>query len=288
MIDDITPASTATSISLLRDSYPGSVLILEGYSDIKLYSKFINEESCQIINGFNKSNVIKIMEILDQRGFKGALAIVDADYWNITGTTSPSQNLLITDYHDLETMLFSSPSLDELIREYGSQDKIRVFQSKYKSSLREEILNASIPIGCLRYISANQQLNLRFEGLSFKKFTSDRKRISINQKRLVKTVCDNSQRHDIDKKTLLSNLCNEIEKNSDALQVCCGHDLISFLSISLKCLFGSNNSNEVCVGILEIGLRLGFQLAYFKTTILFERITNWESTSGYEVLLIEQ
>ena len=124
MTDVITPESIATSILLLRAVHKGSVLIVEGYSDSRLYGKFIDGDNCQIVNAYNKSSAVRVTELLEKKNFFGIVTIVDADFWSIEGYEHPSSNILRTDTHDLETMLVSSPALDHVLAEYGSQDKI--------------------------------------------------------------------------------------------------------------------------------------------------------------------
>jgi Protein of unknown function (DUF4435) len=53
------------------------------------------------------------LAILEQRGFQGVLAIVDADFDRLVPPTYQSLNLLLTDAHDLETMLIQSPALEK-------------------------------------------------------------------------------------------------------------------------------------------------------------------------------
>ena len=85
MTDVITPESIAASILLLRDVHKGSVLILEGFSDTRLYGKFIDGDNCQIVNAFNKSNAVRVTELLEAKNLFGIVTIVDADFWSIEG-----------------------------------------------------------------------------------------------------------------------------------------------------------------------------------------------------------
>jgi hypothetical protein len=71
-------------IKLLTRLYPGnefvSFLIVEGYTDSNLFKRFINKDKCQISVADSKSNALQVLSILDGAGFRGTLAIVDADF----------------------------------------------------------------------------------------------------------------------------------------------------------------------------------------------------------------
>ncbi len=284
MIDALTPDSIAASVMLLRDVHTGSFLILEGTSDIRLYAKFVDASSCQVINAFNKANVVAVIEILDDQSFVGAIAIVDADFWAIEGYTHASPNIFVTDTHDLETMMLRSQALDDVVREFGSETKISRFQSRSSLDVRQVVIQAAVPVGCLRLISKTKQMNLRFKGVRYSSFTSDKKKLEISVRKLTSSVCNQSQRYDIDKKLLAVEIGAEMQKGHDPWQLCNGHDAVALLALSLRRLLGSNNANDVKQPLLERSLRLAFQSAHFRETNLFDGIAGWEANFGYRVI----
>ncbi len=285
MTDVITPESIATSILLLRAVHKGSVLIVEGYSDSRLYGKFIDGDNCQIVNAYNKSSAVRVTELLEKKNFFGIVTIVDADFWSIEGYEHPSSNILRTDTHDLETMLVSSPALDHVLAEYGSQDKIMAYCRKSGAEIRESIIQVTMPIGCLRLESKIQSLNLRFEELKFTDFVRSRKGLSLDIKRLVKAVVNHSKRHDISQINLVRSIQADIKRGYDAWQVSCGHDAITIISIALRSLVGTNNTNDVKPDVLEKSLRLAYQFSHFHETRLYSSLSKWEDANNLKVVM---
>ena len=120
----------------------------------------------------NKNNTIKTVKILDKDKFSGILAIVDADFWVLEKVDLASQNVLLTDAHDLETMLFQSPAFDKFLAEFCSEDKLKTMIEQRKQNVRGILLEIARPIGYLRWYSIRNNLHLKFEGLKFNKFVN--------------------------------------------------------------------------------------------------------------------
>ena len=121
------PQGIANKIIATR-KYPGNAslafLIVEGETDRRFYMRFIDKNQCQITNAFNKSAALQVLSILEKELFSGSLAIVDADFDVLTGKLPTSQNVLLTDTHDLETMIIQSPAFEKVLDEFGSAEKI--------------------------------------------------------------------------------------------------------------------------------------------------------------------
>lgn len=276
MIENITPESIASWILLLPDDHEGPILIFEGSSDIRLYSKFIDRDKCRVINAFNKNNALRAIELLEEKHFIGVIAIVDADFWSIDGYKHPSLNVFRTDTHDLETMIIRSSAFGHLLIEYGSEKKIKTFCKKFRSGVKESIIQISVPIGCLRFLSKDNSLNLRFESIKFNDFLRASKELSIDIKQLVISVLNHSQRHDINKSNLLITVQDEVKKGYDSWQISNGHDIIEILSFALRNLIGTNNANDVKTDTLEKSLRLAYEFIHFRETQLYSSLTEWE------------
>jgi len=283
MIDCLTPYSIASSIKLLRDIHTGAVAVFEGDSDIRLFSKFLDEAACVPINAYNKDNALKVIAILEEEGIPGVLAIVDADYWRVDGLGPPSPNVFATDEHDLEATIFRSPALDDMLTEFGSRTKIALYTARTAASVGDTILAIAVPIGFLRWASSLSGLNLRFEGLVFARFVQLRIPLALDRARFIRAVLDNSQRHDLSMKQIDEHISGREKSGADPWQVVCGHDLCCVLSLALRSLLGTKNANEVCVDLVELSLRLAYQQPHFRVTSLYHSIERWQVATGYRV-----
>jgi Protein of unknown function (DUF4435) len=128
MREFLTPNDRANEIKMLRSSFKGTFLLIEGSTDKIFYGRLTNKSICTLfpISGkpSSKSLVINVLQILEQSEFAGVLAIVDADFDHLETLPASSSNLLYTDSHDLETMILSSNALEKVVGEYSSEDKM--------------------------------------------------------------------------------------------------------------------------------------------------------------------
>jgi len=274
----------ANSILMRRSSgsFKGTFVIVEGRSDKLVYEELFDEVNYTFIVSEGKEKAIEIIEILDKANdFRGALAIIDADFSKLEGQATSSLNIILTDEHDLETMLIKSPAFDKLIKELGSENKIRQFNQ----DIREFLISEGKKLGCLRWLSIKEDLCLRFEDLSFNKFI-DKESLKIDSKKLVTTVKNHSQKPGLSELDILNSLDGLIDNAPDPWQVCCGHDLICIISIGLTKAWGTKNPNEVQIELLQRELRLAYEKSYFLNTQLYLLLQEWEKNNiPYKILL---
>jgi hypothetical protein len=274
MRESITPDRIANKIRLLRTQHPGSFLIAEGDTDARVWKNLVDSTKCRVENASNKDNAVKVLNILEKDNFAGVLAVVDADFDILEETVLLSQNLLLTDTHDLETMLLKSPALEKVLREHGSTEKIE----RFAQDIRPTLLQSAKIIGYLRWASLKFNYCLKFEGLAFNKFVDDRTLI-LDDSKLIQTVKNNSQKPGLDEQEIRANMDSLKTNTQDMWHVCCGHDMISILSIALCKALGSCNSKEVERDVLEKYLRVAYESAHFRETKLYRSIQRWEQTN---------
>ncbi|MBS0018610.1 MAG: DUF4435 domain-containing protein [Arthrospira sp. SH-MAG29] len=264
-------------VRLLRSTFKGTFLLVEGHTDQIFYNRLIDKSVCQslIIVGkpSNKQCVIAVLQQLENSDFPGVLAIVDADFDHLVNDLpNYSSNLLRTDTHDLETMLLNSLAFDKVLDEFGSESKI----SSFDGDIREVLLAAGKPVGYLRWISQTEELNLTFNGIDFSKFV-DKNQIKISYDKLIDVVKNKSQKSYLSTPEIISKITNLNSQSYDPWQICCGHDLVEILSLALCKAIGSHNSQDVKPDIIDRSLRLAYEKAYFYQTHLYSEICLWES-----------
>jgi ribosomal protein L13E len=287
MMKDIISASyQANEIKMIRSTFSGTFLLVEGNSDKAFYKNFVNQNTCRIKVTMGKQRAIDILQILDNEDsrFAGILVIVDADFDRLESSPHQSPNLLRTDTHDLETMILQSPALDKLLAIFATDDKLKEFGR----NIRTALLKAGMSIGYFLWLSRSENLNLTFDGIKFKEFIDD-KTLQINELKLINEVKNKSQPT---AKSALSDP-TEIQKriaakkkdDHDPWQVCRGHDLVEILSIGLRKALGSNKAIDVEArsderkSTLENQLMLAYEAAYFLKTQLYQGIMAWESNN---------
>jgi hypothetical protein len=268
----------ANQIRLRRSIYQGTFLLVEGGSDKAFYERFVEKSVCEIVTVSGKPSsklrVINVLKILEESNFQGVLAIVDADFDRLTTLQNNSYNLLYTDTHDLETMLINSPAFNKVLSEFGSEEKIL----KFNQDVRLAILESSVLVGYLLWISQRDDLNLTFDGITFSKFINE-ENLQIDELKLIREVKNKSQAFSLKDEDLQQRMNNAKKNNHDPWQVCCGHDFVEILSLGLRKAIGSNKASDVEPVSLERNLRLAYEEIYLCKTQLYINIHNWEDNN---------
>ena len=273
MKDQITPDRIANSIRLLRSDHEGVFLIVEGHSDKLIYERLVNKQEVRVTIASGKNNAIKALSILEKEdNFRRVVAVIDADFSRIEQQIPHSNNLFLTDEHDLEMMLIKSAAFDKLLKERGSEEKIKAFTE----DIRETLLKLGQEIGKLRWLSLRNKLDLKSEGLKFVKFI-DKENLSINIDELIRSIKNNSKKPSLDEQQIKQDLSVISDENHDPWQLCCGHDFIDILAIALCKVLGTWNANDVKTEVLERELRLAYELSYFYQTQIYQLMINWQS-----------
>ena len=109
--------------------------------------------------------------------------------------------------------------------------------------------------------------------------------LEVDIDKLLKTVKNHSQRHDLDDSAIRSRLGALRDAAHDPWQVSCGHDIVEMLSYALRKTFAARKAADVNRQSLERSLRLAYEPLYFVATKMFESIRQWEEANpSYRVL----
>lgn len=274
MREYITGHAIANQIRMKRSEYT-AFLIVEGSNDKRVYRGVVDRESCSIEIAHGRENALVAIRILNSTGFGGVIAALDADFTRIAGAPVVEKNTFFTDLHDLECMILNSPAFDRVLEELGEEERVSAFAGGTPMVARHLAVNA-MPLGCLRLISILDNLNLKFEGLTFSRFVNS-KDLRIDTSEMIRQVMNNSQNHALDTAIVAERLSVEVGKGHDCWQISCGHDIVEILSISFRKTFSAKSGNEVTPENLERLLRLAYVPAYFRDTKLYRAIVLWEN-----------
>jgi hypothetical protein len=284
MQQHITDHSVANAVRMKRSLFVGAFLIVEGVADKRTYGLVIDHEACKIEIAYGRSNVLGATLILNSDGFPGVLAIVDADVDRLSGEVPSQSNVLRTDLHDLECMILNSPAFDRVLDEFGSEERVEQFALRRGALVARELAVSAVPLGCLRLISIQNDLGLKFEGLTFSRFVEVNE-LRINVRNMVREVVNNSQKHCLDQAQLGERVSEEVQKGHDYWQVSCGHDIVELLSLAFRRTFRSESGGEVAPERLERSLRLAYGATELRNTDLYRAMQEWDQDHpGYSVL----
>ena len=258
-----------------------TVLIVEGPNDSKLFKTLINRKHCFVESAGNKENAIKALELLKKDGYRGILAIVDADLDTLQNTTIDNPDLFYTDTHDLETMIIQSEAFDHFLQNRCDLEKTSDFfaginEDEVAGYLRKWLIDLAKPLGYIRWFSIRNFHKLKFSDLTLEDFKTFVNIASsqIDIKRALQIIIRYTGTTPFTKKELLNESTKLGARNPDIWQLLHGHDLTKILILGLQRKFGwgTQHLNERDI---ETELRLCYQMGYFIKTQLYKKICNW-------------
>ncbi|MHC4404444.1 MAG: DUF4435 domain-containing protein [Planctomycetota bacterium] len=284
MRQSITPHTVANEVRMMRTQHKGTLVIVEGPSDKSAYLNLVDQRTCRIVIAHGKENATGALQILESDDLRGMLAIVDADFMHLEKGARPSENLLVTDLHDLECMMMASSAFGKLLSEYAVPARVEAFEQRAACPLQTALARNAMIIGYFRWVSLREDLALDFEDLSFGKFLS-RTDLHVDVSKLIMEVKNRSQKHALADSDIHSQIESLRDPKHDAWQVSCGHDIIGILSFALRRTIAARKESEVSPKALERAVRLAYEMSHFQQTELYKSIQFWESVhSPYRVL----
>lgn len=277
MIGQIDGFYIAAQIRLVRQVHKGTILILEGITDARVLGRFIDSSSCDIEIGFGKKNVAQALDELEDEGFPGVVALIDADFDRLHGTTYRLKNLCITDLHDFDLTIFASSALDRYMAEHADMDLLK---KEFKSDLRvvrDRVINASLPLAYCRFTSECRNLHLYFRNLKHDQFVNLDDLSMDSDALAAELISRSSTRCTVtDLKTYI---VSEAAKMHDPHQLANGHDVAAILGIALRKLLANRKIVQTWASEIEAGLRLAFDWEAITGTTLYRCLRDWEASN---------
>ena len=274
----LTSTRLMTKLGMLRcGKKTKAFVVVEGITDYRVYGKIFDPSVCEVIIGESKDNVVEAIKMCEEKQLEGIIGIVDADFWH-TQQYPPHlpKTLFVTDYHDLECMMLHSKAFEYVLLEYGEPSKIARFERKVQDKLISNMLENVGILGYLRKLSLNKRLDLRFSGLNFQEFT-DAEDLKIQEGQLIKYILFISHKQNQYDVGQVSKWLHELIKPYDDLwQICCGHDLVEWLTLGFANCFGNYNAKKLFSGQLEGSFRLTYHAELFEQTQLYKGLQEWE------------
>lgn len=261
-----------TEISMSSQQKPW--LIVEGNSDGVFFStkKLHNNPTTIVACGWE--NVVGVIsKVIDESIVASVFGFIDRDYREDLGISVNTSFVVITDLRDLEISMFESSALDRILVELGSRNKLPLLPcgSNDIESVKLKVYSVASKIGKLRYYSLKHNLGYPIKKLDFTKFI-DSKNLDIDKKKLIQQVNSKSESkldHETLEKAFNSELPNRL---IDSRNLCSGHDVIELLGISLRKIWGTNNSGDVSREKLESCFRIGYSDNEFEETEMFNKL----------------
>ncbi|MCQ2070112.1 MAG: DUF4435 domain-containing protein [archaeon] len=276
MIGSLSASDVANEISMTRSTFKGTYVVVEGETDLRLYSKFIPQDKVRILVAHSKDNVCKAVSISTRRADDRVVGIIDRDLDGLLGTKRVPP-LFMTDGRDMESTLMCSQAFDAVVFEYGDGKRMADFESTY-GDIRKAIGLSSAYIGSLMYLSYRKGMGLVFKELDHSSFI--RKDLSIDVEKMVGQVYSKSKKQNIPVGDMVQELKRYVSSLEDPWALARGHDSVSIFVLGLRNVFGSYNSSRLNDGQVGGALRMACSSEGFSKTTLFKESDSWSRKKG--------
>jgi len=222
--------------------FQGSFLVVEGDTDARLLKRIVDITECTIIIAYNRSNAVEINSILDQDDFVCHIALIDQDYAGLLGEEFHSENIVLTQFNDMESMIFSGDAFERMINEYCNENKVSALKNAHSSELREILLNNATKIGVLRYLSKALGWELNFEDMSYRYVR--RADVAINVDDQIEHLRGRSHSTSMPILTEVKKRMSVlIAGSTDPYAYVCGHDLCEIISHAIHDVVGRSHQH---------------------------------------------
>ena len=141
----------AQEVRLERKVHKGSFLLLEGDTDIKRFSPFVDDDACSFVNCYGRRKAVEAIKILYDEGFVGAVAVIGADFDRVTEKLLVHEGLIYSASHDLDLDWATPAVVDKYLSEVGDVAKLGLHGSA--DDLIAKILIGLTPVSVARLLN---------------------------------------------------------------------------------------------------------------------------------------
>lgn len=293
MESHITPERIANAI-MQDTSFNGLYLIVEGKKDSKVYGKFIQKETTQIKEAFGYLKVIKVIELLSERGFQHSLGIIDSDFSSILGRDLPNLNYIITDDHDIEMTIIKTEALETVVDGLSGKEAVTAFCDASGLHLRQILFESCKELAYLKMANHIDNLGLVFkpkepEGnhLKYKKFICDKTLRFLGREPMVDAVINYSRNKSgimAEKTKILESIEVVSSKEYDMYHLLNGHDVCNAIFLMLKYCLKCRNPILNDFNAVEEMLTMAFDFSFFSKTNIYNSLTSWAKNKSINII----
>jgi hypothetical protein len=272
----INASNLAVTVKMLRSTFTGAFLLLEGDCDGRLFNRFIDPNSCRTFFCYGREKLLGVVEILERDTFAGFLAVADNDSSMIFGERIASNNVIVTDENDIELVIFQSDVLERVLAEYCNSENVAAFEQAKNEPIRSTFVRVAGTLGALRCLSKLNAWHLRFEDMTLQ--FEQRRDIEISIDQQIEHLRGRSQGTTM---PLLPQVRQEMDdfrgKFPDAHKYVSGHDLCGVICKSIHDVFGRAHValTRKAAAVEEV-FRAAFSEENFRATTVFADIKAWE------------
>lgn len=284
--------SAFITAALENKQFLGFHVFVEGGGDFKLWRNFMQKNYTKVTICNGCENVIETTRLGNKKGIR-CFGIIDRDFRSILGSEELPENIFMTDEHDIEMMICHTKSLQKVLNNYDSSQKIDDFEDN-QSSVRDQVLSLTDKIGYLKLLNKRLSLNINLKKIdkdgnivlpSYEKFLDQHCQIKSLEdmiKYLLQWSEQNGKRANKSLNEIIGAYKNEVATKQDSWQLSNGHDfaylLAYFIHKNIRCKKKSQQD-------IESELILAYEHEFFKQTDMFKSMHDWIMINNYNETL---
>lgn len=255
--------SLAGRVKLQRQSDKRPIIVTEGQIDSRFLNHLFSGKEVKVFVAGNRFLALEAIREISELNLERVACVVDRDFDGVVAEYEETGiPVAAYDNADLEAMIWNSPALESVLREYGMADRLRDFGGVV--TLRQLAAETLIPVERLRYANANGGLGINFDAVPLDR-KIDKDSLALKLRPLCSALANNELE--------LTETLYEIATNGES-GVCPitseslfrGKDLLAFASVSLRRRIGNRGLQEVTPEKLGISARLSTGEATLRTS----------------------
>lgn len=263
------PDVVYAELKLMLGAESRLILVVEGQFDVNLFGRFINEKDVVLFPAKGKDNALEIARRLIVDGHDTVAVVVDKDFDTLLGKVKYAENIIPSDYHDAEIMMFESAALHKFLSEYATKNFSKT--KKASALVRRHLYSKATPLSCFKFHSVSSKIHFPFKDHDYTGYF-DINSLEFDVEKFIRTTKQkgfNFSKADITNHSSL-----------DPKELNNGHDILSLLGVSMKRYYGSAAKDLCAKENIEKCLRLAFDLSDLKTSTVWKGISEWASEFG--------
>ncbi|MER9371890.1 DUF4435 domain-containing protein [Mesorhizobium sp. M0491] len=264
----------AQEVRMERGVHKGSFLIVEGNTDLKRFSAYIDDAECSIVNSYTRRKALGAIRLLDKWSLKGVVAVVDADFDRVNQSLKEMPNIAYSATHDFDLDWVQPHILERYLREVGDPAKCGMVGTSTEIITR--IMEGLKPVSVARLWNIRGQLKFKVSGINVDDCFSG---FRVNIEGYVNLLTQQERISDQEKNDLVQMLEAAAKQKFDLLQLTNGHDFHCALGACLRADLGERRSPQAWGSEVESHLRLAFSDADFQCSEIFEKLRAWEKAN---------
>ena len=265
-------------------------MFVEGVSDECFWKKYINTDVIRIQQVRGWKNVVACVEAFNKGSLNNkCIGVIDSDFEFIYQYKSVQEiNIVMTDFHDLEMMLYKSEAFDSALKAIDKKNKL----TEQTNDILKNVFDITDRIGYLKLASLKNNF-----GLVFKKENKDHE---LELPKYEKVIDRRNGAYDGDEKLIqyihsFSNSTLSMGKISSEFQneatieypselLSNGHDVSYVMQYILRRKYGLNDSH-VTAEIIDITLFAAYNMSLLKQTKLYKSLNDWAIKYNYNIFI---